>query len=407
MNSFKVLWLGFAVPDSIARELFALDPLPAIQTHKFGWSFARALRRSFGEVTLASSCPVQNYPLTRRLVFYGSGFTFQGMSGRLLGFVNLMLLKHLTRLTACIITVAPLVRRKSIDWIFIHGVHTPYLIFGLLSRLAGCRIAVVLTDPPGVVLPTDGRVARLMKGVDAWLVKKILSCANAVIALAPDLVRQLAPERPSLVFPGILESTLDSGGVMPFDRKRASLDTKPFTIVYAGGLTKSYGVDRLIDAILSFDARIAVQLRLFGRGDQEERARQLAASDSRIYYGGFVDTESLLPELFDADLLINPRPNNELFSSLSFPSKLIEYLATGRPVLTTRIVSIPDPLKPYYYFINDESPHGIRLAIESVMQVPVSERTSRALAAQKYVRTQLSEEATGRRIADFLLSLPQ
>lgn len=402
MEQVNVLWLGFAVPDEIAKELFKLDPLPAIQTHKFGWSFARALRCAFGEVTLASVCPVQSYPLVDRLIFRGENFSSRGMDGVLLGFVNVIVLKHLSRFIACLTTVSLLLRRRRIEWIFIHGLHTPYLIFGLISRLFGRRLAIVLTDPPGVLLPTDGKVARWLKKFDAFLVRRMLAYADVVIALAPDLARCLAPGRPALVFPGILQSNLIEASLALGSRAINKSNSEPFTIVYAGGLSAAYGVDRLVKAVCRFDAGIPVLLKLFGRGDQEDVIRQIAVSDPRIRYGGFVDEEALLPELCSADLLINPRPTSEFFASLSFPSKLIEYIATGRPVLTTRISSIPEDLKNHYYFISDESVEGIREAILKVMQLPASEIFSKGASAQKFAGDFLSEKALGEKILNFI-----
>lgn len=390
------------MPDELAYSLFAMDPLPAIQTHKFGWSFARAIRSAFGDVTLASSCPVQNFPLVDRLFFRGGPFTSQGINGVLLGFVNLLFFKHLTRLLACALVVAPLIKCNRIDWIFIHGLHTPYLVFGFLARLAGLKVAVVLTDPPGVVLSTDGRVARLLKRVDAWIIGFFIRRMDAVFSLAPDLVKRLAPDCPSLVFPGILESTLNLSSELPPPLNPNQSCEMPFTIVYAGGLSRAYGVDRLIDAVLRFDSRTSIRLKLYGRGDQEARIRELAAKDYRFIYGGFVDTETLMPELCAADILINPRPTSEDFAAQSFPSKLIEYLATGRPVLTTRIASIPDALKEHYFYINDESAEGMHLAIFTVMAVSASVRAKHGLSARLFVQTNYSEVVIGRKIAEFI-----
>lgn len=404
ISKVNVIWLGFAVPKEIAYSLFAMDPLPAIQTHKFGWSFARALRFAFGEVTLASSCPVQRYPLVRCLVFRRGTFTSQGISGVLLGFINVIVLKHLTRLMACLITLIPLVRRKNVNWIFIHGLHTPYLVFGLLARLFGCRIAVVLTDPPGVVLPTDGWLARLLKGMDAWLIKKILGRMDAMFALAPDLVRCLAPGRPALIFPGIFESTLDDS-IIQADRSSESVASNPYTILYAGGLSKAYGVDRLVNAVLDLQPEVSICLKLFGRGDQEDMIRKLAAENPRFFYGGFVNAEYLVTELYAADLLINPRPTDAIFTALSFPSKLIEYLATGRPVLTTQIPSIPNDLKNHFYYISDESPEGIRASICALMELPMIDRVKHGMAAQNFVRAHYSEAMIGRKIAEFIENL--
>ena len=398
------LWLGFSVPEDLAKELFLLDPVPAVQTHKFGWSFARVLRNSFGKVVLASSCPVQNFPLVRRVLFFGGSFNKQEVNGVLLGFINVILLKHITRLAACIFSVVPLIRRHRIEWIFIHGLHSPYLIFGLLAKLFGKRLVVVLTDPPGVILATDRRLARLMKGVDGWLIKRILQRVDAVFALAPELVRRLAPGRPALVFPGILESALQIpvNGASSAEKKEYA---EAFTIVYAGGLSQAYGVDRLIDAVLGFSPDVMVRLKLFGRGDQEERIRTLAFENPRIIDGGFVDAATLLPELLSADILINPRPTSELFATMSFPSKLIEYLATGRPVLTTRIPSIPESLRDSFSYIDEESADGIRAAIRTVMETPISIRFEHAFSAKMAVEKNFSEVAIGYKVAEFIDNL--
>lgn len=400
----NALWLGFSVPDDFATEIFLLDPVPPVQTHKFGWSFARALKHSFSKVVVASSCPVQNFPLVRRLFFLGGGFKSHGMDGVFLGFINLLIIKHITRLASCFASVIPLMRRQDVDWIFIHGLHSPYLIFGLLMRLFGRRLVVVLTDPPGVVLATDNRCARLLKKVDSWAIGHMLQRVDAVIALAPELVRRLAPSRPALVFPGILESTLGIPAASGSISDKYDM-ADPFTVIYAGGLSQAYGIDLLLDAVLGFGPEVNICLKLFGRGDQEERIRKLAADNPRIVDGGFVDEATLLPELLSADLLINPRPTSELFAAMSFPSKLIEYLATGRPVLTTRIQSIPDVLKGSFSYIYEESADGIRTAIEKIMRIPATQRLEQALAAQRIVQDNYSEAATGRKISEFIEKL--
>lgn len=401
----NVMWLGFAVSDAQASELFALDPVPAVQTHKFGWSFVRSLKHAFGNVTLASTCPIQSFPIVRQLIFRGGSIDIKGTNGVLLGFINVVLLKHITRFLACLISVIPLMKRKRIQWLIVHGIHTPYLFFAFFTRFMGCKVAVVLTDPPGVLLATDGQSVRLLKRVDAWMLGYILQRMDAVFALAPELVKRLAPDRPALIFPGILESTLNFNEFNLSFQQENTLSKSPFTIVYAGGLSKAYGVDRLIDAVLSFDTSTPVRLKLYGRGDQESKIQQLSKQDSRIVYGGFVDTLKLLPKLCASDLLINPRPTNELFAQMSFPSKLIEYLATGRPVLTTRISSIPADMSEHFYYINDESAKGIRLSIDNVMATPIRQRNQHGIAAQNYVRNQFSEAAMGQKIAEFIKNL--
>ena len=399
MTKKVVMLLGFTVPDTVAQNLFTLDSGPAVQTHKFAWSLTRALKAGFGRVILASSCPIQNYPLGKRIFFKGGKFEEQNVDGVMLSFINLIILKHLTRFISCLLVLPRLMARNHVDVLFVHGTHTPFLIFGLLAKLFGKKMVVVLTDPPGVLLPTDRFLSRTLKKIDIYLVSMILRYTDAVVSLAPELINRFAVNKPFLVFPGILESTLANKLCV---EKQTQQEDKPFTILYAGGLSQAYGVDRLLEAISSFDKADSIQLRLFGRGDQEEKIQQLVNSDPRFYYGGFVSSDELVPELLHADLLINPRPTHEAFAGLSFPSKLIEYLATGRPVLTTKIASIPETYIPYFSFIVDESPKGIREAIEAIMQISSTDREGFASAGRQFINSDASESVIGSKIADLI-----
>ena len=43
-----------------------------------------------------------------------------------------------------------------------------------------------------------------------------------------------------------------------------------------------------------------------------------------------------------ADVLVNPRLNEGEYTKYSFPSKTMEYLSTGRPVVCYKLDGIPD-----------------------------------------------------------------
>lgn len=394
----NVLLLGFTVPSSMGQMLARLDDQPAIQTYKFGWSLARAIKSGVGEVFLASSAPIQNYPHGRRILFKGGRFAEGGIEGLMLGFVNILILKHVTRLLSCIVRLPLEIRRRRIDWIVLHGVHTPFLLFGLLARVCGIRLLVMLTDPAGVVLPTDGILTRIFKRIDAFLIKWLVKKADGYACLSPAMVESFQLSKPSICFPGILNSSFQQAIVAAERTPRKGGAAR--TIMYAGGLTSAYGVDTLIDAVKSMDLP-RVRLVLYGRGDQEERIIDLASRDCRFCYGGFVGDDELVPALMASDVLVNPRPAGELFAALSFPSKLIEYLATGRPVLSTKITSIPSALAPYFNFINDESVEGIRASLLMVLgALEGAER--RAATGRQVVATELSECAVGKKISELM-----
>jgi hypothetical protein len=55
-----------------------------------------------------------------------------------------------------------------------------------------------------------------------------------------------------------------------------------------------------------------------------------------------------------ADVLVNPRPNNEEYTKYSFPSKNIEYLMTGKPVVGYMLDGMPPIYKEFMFVIPKE-----------------------------------------------------
>lgn len=392
----RTLLLGFTVPDDVAAELFVIDPTPAVQTHRFAWSLARSLRAAFGEIRLLSAAPVQSWPLTPRLLFRQHDFVQDGIEGTCVGFINMIGLKHLTRFIAVLFQTGTLLRSCRVDTVFIHGVHTPWLVYGRFLQCFGVHVVTVLTDPPGVILPTDSVVSRCLKRLDRRIVRYFVSRTSALVALAPELAAAYPGVPRTLVFPGI-----------PSDAWMAQLaataaptpKSKPLTVLYAGGLSAAYGIDRLLDAALLLPK---FRFVLLGKGDQV--ARITPAAFPNVVYGGFVPPEALAHHVLAADILINPRPSDADFARSSFPSKLLEYAVAGRPVLTTRIRSIPEVIASCFYYIDDESPAGIAAAVERLAALPGSERAASARRSRDLVMSEYSEVAIGRKLAAIFTS---
>lgn len=383
------LLLGFTIPDSVAQPIFAADPLPAVQTHNFAWSLARALNQSHEQIYLLSAVPVQSYPIVPRKWFSASSFVEKGIEGRTIAFVNFTILKHLTRFLSCLAAL-PQIRRWRVRSVYIHGSHSPFLLFGALLALLGYRVIPVLTDPPGVILPTDGKVTALCKRLDRSIIRKLVLRSTAIVALAPELARPYEDKLPVLLMPGILNgSWIERVRTFCETDDKHRLNGRPI-VLYAGGLAAAYGIDRLIEAAWLLPE---VDFVFYGKGDQEANLANCTAPN--IYYRGFADAAQLAEAMSKASVLINPRPSHADFAVQSFPSKLIEYLATGRTVLTTRILSIPTNLADYFEYIDNETPTGIADAIQRVLSRP------RSIAnAVAHIEALYGEQAVGAKLAE-------
>lgn len=396
-SSVRATLLGFTVPDSMLDKILSQVGYLPIQTHKFAWSLARALRAGGAEVQLLSAMPSSNFPALRKLFFFGERFNEEGFVGKTLGFINLVGLKHITRALACILSGWKAISGHESGVILVHGVHSPFLWFSIFLRRRNRKAVIVVTDPPGVYFPGDGSFVKFLKRLDRRVVKLALSRVDGVVVLTQALADDFSPKCRSLVLPGFMDRNLEqidapSGG-----------GSDVFNIAYAGGLFDEYGVGNLIDAVREIEC-IPVRLTLFGKGDLESRIKECAATDSRIVYGGVVTPKQLIPLLQSADLLVNPRPSNQDFVRHSFPSKLIEYMALGVPVLTTKLPGIPPDYLEKMYLVQDESAAGIRDEILKIAGSPFDARQDAARDARSFIVNVASEKAQGARIVKFLES---
>lgn len=393
----KILFLGFAIPDDVVNKIFQLDKNPAIQTHKFGWSFISSLSQ-FCSPLLLSTMPVSNYPSNKKIFFNGGRFLEKNCEGIYIPFINILILKHISRFFSAFFILIFLIFTQNFKNIYVHGVHSPYLILCYIFSFFGIKYHIVLTDPAGVILPDDSKVSQCLKKIDRSLVGYFIRNADTVVCLSPHLVKHYKINSNYIVFPGILNSDfvriVDSNKTISSKNKK----DKIFKITYAGGLHEAYGIKLLVDAIAGLNISIPVELILYGKGDQVQYIKEKSLTDSRIKYMGFCDTNELVSALLNSDLLINPRPSYQEFATLSFPSKLIEYLYTGIPVLTTRIKSIPTEYQEHFFYIDDESLTGIQKSILDMIKIPEELRIEKANKAAIFVKNNASEEAIGSKL---------
>lgn len=169
--------------------------------------------------------------------------------------------------------------------------------------------------------------------------------------------------------------------------------------IYAGGLHQKYGVETLINAFLGLEID-NVTLHLYGNGDLKEKVENL--NNDKIKYWGTKPNEVVVQEETKATLLINPRFTNQEYTKYSFPSKIVEYMSSGTPVLTTKLSGIPEEYNDYLYYINEESKEGMRQALETVLKKNKEELHSFGLKGKEFIINHKNNVKQAERIVSFI-----
>lgn len=175
-------------------------------------------------------------------------------------------------------------------------------------------------------------------------------------------------------------------------------------ILYAGSRAAAGGVDRLLAA---FSLLQTPNVRLIMTGPGRGYHKDLWAQTQKL--SGVIDlgvvSEAELEALARrADVLVNPRPVSSHDSCMNFPSKLLDYLSYGRPVVSTRAVG----LGPFYdeglIFSESDQPRHIAAAIDHVLSFDDAD-TARAIGRAVALAERLSPKAAGDAFAFWLTSL--
>ena len=177
--------------------------------------------------------------------------------------------------------------------------------------------------------------------------------------------------------------------------------TKPRICFYAGGVSKKYGLGNLVEGFRKADLPNA-RLHIYGPGDYVKELQQIAAEDDRVYYGGMLLNTEIVDKELEATLLVNPRPTNEEFVKYSFPSKTMEYMASGTPVLTTVLPGIPKEYHPYVYLLEDETSDGIADKLKEVLSDSDEILFRKGTEARRFVLEQKNNVIQAKKILEML-----
>ena len=176
------------------------------------------------------------------------------------------------------------------------------------------------------------------------------------------------------------------------------------TILYAGGLHKEYGIQLLVDAFRRLSDS-SVELHIYGKGNYESSLNEVAKSDSRIKYFGTKSNKEIVKEQTKAHILVNPRPSNEDFVKYSFPSKIMECMASGTPLLTTCLPGIPQDYYPFLYTIEEETVDGVFRSLTDLLSRPVKELHEKGHAAKDFIIARKNPSAQASRLLSLLQTI--
>lgn len=182
----------------------------------------------------------------------------------------------------------------------------------------------------------------------------------------------------------------------PVDYKKVEQSIK--TILYTGSLQKFAGIIELVDAFMKLNDP-DYRLIICGIGECEDYIRDKGRIDNRIIYKGNLPRQEVLELQITSTLLINPRRPDNTITKYSFPSKTMEYLASGTPMIGYKLQGIPEEYYQYYYIIDDTADDGLFNTMKKCMQLSFNELNDKGKLAREFI---LSSKTAKQQVAKIL-----
>lgn len=267
----------------------------------------------------------------------------------------------------------------------------------LLAQKNGVKAIAYVTDYPSMatsIKKRDSFHQRLLQQVFDRFADNDLKRYDGYILVADKLKELIGiGKKPYIVIEDLITAPGDF--IPPTNDGKETFD-----ILYGGALCERFGINRLVDAMKHIESK-KTRMLFYGSGESIEYIQKAALEDSRICYCGNVEFYELQKIQKTVNLLINPRPTDEVFVAYSFPSKTLSYMLSGVPVLTTKIPSIPASYEPYLYWFDQEDALSMANTITKITNYPKSELAEKGKRAFEYAITEKNSLKQSQRILDF------
>ena len=250
------------------------------------------------------------------------------------------------------------------------------------------------------MVPGHGISAGLMRRLDFRLQTGCLKRFDGLMALSLNACSDFAPQVPHFQADVALSAELAqrlAATPEPEDDKEAL-----FTIVYTGWLDELRGIPLLLQAFGQLEGD-GYRLVITGRGELQHAVEEAAGADSRITYLGYLASHDDVVALYaQASVLVNLYRTDSPTLRYAFPSKVLEYLATGRPVVSTCTAGMREGYADIVTLLEEETPEALADLLRQIESMDTETIKQRGTTAKEFILKNKTWDGTGRRLAAFI-----
>lgn len=209
-------------------------------------------------------------------------------------------------------------------------------------------------------------ISKMLKSMDSFVFLTEYMCAEFGVT-----------NKPFIIIDGIYQEDLEN---VSFKK------SEKISYLYSGSLDRRYGIENMLQAFVSLESTNS-ELWICGTGTRAdlELLRKFQALNKSILYFGEVEKSKVFELQRQAWFLINPRREDSEYVKFSFPSKTIEYFASGTPTIMNRLSGIGKDYYEYCLIPQNDSIESLAQVFRETMSLHYSKFEELGKKARKFV----------------------
>lgn len=362
------------------------------------WNIVNGIdKNGFKEMKLYNHIPVDSYP-KYFTDWFVKGFEFSRNGESIdvnVGFLNIKFLKRIFIDFPFVKKTSKYVKKEKCDVVLIYSLYPTFLkaIKKIKRQNENVKTIAIVADLPQYTSPKKNIIQRSFSKYNSNKIQKLIKNLDGFVLLTDQMSKKLGVDKPYIVIEGMLNA--DYKGIS------YELKTDEKIVFYSGSLNRQYGIVTLLEAFHSIPYD-NYKLVLCGLGNAEDVIEQYCSIDKRIIFKGKVNYDQVIDLQQKSTVLINPRQNIEEFTKYSFPSKTMEYLASGVPVIAYKLDGIPHEYDEYINYVCDNSSESLAKKIVELCEKKYEERKMIGDRGKEFVITQKNNITQSKKILNFI-----
>lgn len=346
----------------------------------------------------------KGYPYDKTIYINQKVFDDAGNKNCVVGYLNILYLnkifgsKSLEKQAKIWVNENSVKLNDGLD-IFVYEMRSACLNAAILIKNAipNSKIHLIVPDLPMFMDLKMSLLKQGLKKIDWFCIKKQLAYVDDYILYTESMASFLElKHKPWLLMEGSINiKELDKNNSKSFSQNNK------FIVMYSGNIDKEYGIVELINAFDYLDEQY--ELWITGGGKYSEELHKICSKNPKIKFFGFLPNRRDLLSLQEkASAFINIRNPKIVASNYVFPSKLFEYMLTGKPVITCELAGIPSEYYKYLIKFQKLEPKEISKTIKKIAKMPDKYRTKMGNDAQKFICENKNNYVQAKKILEFI-----